>query len=230
MIFGQKASPLVVLFLSIDRLLAVVLFQQYKHFGLLYAVALVAIAYFISAIITVLAWIAAVCWMPTGLMVAQTCKTESVTPNWFFCLETGMRFFPGFICCFVYIYALSIVKSRSATITKGMPENDRRKQSQLTKNVAIIMIIEFLFTTLPFGYSFISFAGHYTQSEFFNTISPFSWSLSLFGAAGNFFLYALKYPKFRRALEKQILRKNDEQLRNIPNKTVFVVHTSKTRT
>uniref|UniRef100_A0A915HKT4 G-protein coupled receptors family 1 profile domain-containing protein n=1 Tax=Romanomermis culicivorax TaxID=13658 RepID=A0A915HKT4_ROMCU len=167
--------------------------------------------------------------MPAGLMVAQTCKTESVTPNWFFCLETGMRFFPGVICCFAYIYALSIVKSKSATISKGMHEKDRMKQSQLTKNVAIIMVIEILFTTLPFGYSFISFAGHYTQSEFFNTISPFSWSLSLFGAAGNFFVYAFKYPKFRRALEKKILRKKNEQLANIPNKTVFVMHVSKSR-
>jgi len=91
MIFGQKASPMIVLGLSIDRFLAVTIFNTYRSFGVRYALLLVSCCYTVSGIVTCMAWLSAYFMMPDTLRVAQTCKTDSVTPRIFFSLETFCR-------------------------------------------------------------------------------------------------------------------------------------------
>jgi len=91
MILGQKASPMIVLGLSIDRFLAVTLFNTYRTFGAKYALLVISCCYTLSGIVTCMAWVSAYFWMPATLRVAQTCKTDSVTPRIFFSVETFCR-------------------------------------------------------------------------------------------------------------------------------------------
>jgi len=68
------------------------------------------------------------------------------------------------------------------------------------KNIVVIVLNNFLFMTIPFGYSFVSVLSGATTSSLYDTLNAYSIAVSLVGAATNMFIYSLKYPKFKETM------------------------------
>lgn len=198
MLFGQQCSPMMVFILALDRFLAVAFFAKYCTFGTKYALALISISYGTCFIVTSFAWVSALTMMP-AITVARTCMTETVTPLPYFTFHVGTRCLPGLLSIILYIITVVMLKTKNST-NSVMRDVERKRQTRLTINVALISLSTILFMTFPFGYTFLSYVTGRHTSTAFQTISPFLWSLSLFGAAANLFIYSWKYGQFRNAI------------------------------
>lgn len=201
MLFGQQCSPLMVFNLALDRFLAVVLFDKYRLFGVRYALLMILISYCICLIVTSFAWVTALITPPAN-SIPIICRTETVVPLAYFVFHVGTRCFPGIVSIFLYLATLFSLQSKSVgkVTISGI---EKKRQVQLNKTVAMISVNTIFFMTLPFGYTFLSYVTGSHSSAEFDTISPFVWSLSLFGAAANLFIYSWKYKKFRMVLLKR---------------------------
>jgi len=116
------------------------------------------------------------------------------------------RFAPGLVSAVFYSLTLLEIKARAklnynTQSVQGGNNRDFKKQAKMTRSVMLIMVNTALFSTLPFGYTFFNYVSGYSTSPLYDvTLAPFMYSVALLGAAGNLFLYAFKYPKFKACL------------------------------
>jgi len=194
MVFGQQGSSSMVMLLAVDRFLAVFVHKRYRHFGRSYALKIVFGLYLFCFLNAVLMWFD-VFWLNTEMQTTtKICKQEKVASLLYFKEYSFLRFAPCTLTPLFYLYTMFYLKFGRAT---SMREQDKKKQYKLTKNILIIILNDFLFMAIPFGYSFYSAITESSTSSAYDTVNGFSISLSLFGAAGNMILYSMKYPKFR---------------------------------
>uniref|UniRef100_A0A915KED7 G-protein coupled receptors family 1 profile domain-containing protein n=1 Tax=Romanomermis culicivorax TaxID=13658 RepID=A0A915KED7_ROMCU len=73
----------------------------------------------------------------------------------------------------------------------------------MTKSVSIIMLNTFLFSSVPFGWAFLSLTTNGSTTSTFDAASPFFYTLSLLSAATNILVYCAKYEKFRNVMLRQ---------------------------
>jgi len=201
MVFGQQAASSMVLALAIDRFLAVFLYSRYRNFGARYAILLVTTVYSVCLFLDV--WLLLDIFLLAGsrTTVSRMCKLEKITSDPFNIAWSGCRLLPGLVTPFLYAYTFLLLKFTSARL--GMQEQDKKRQYKLTKNIVVIVLNNFLFMTVPFGYSFGAAVMNANESVLYDHINALSISMSLFGAASNMFIYSLKYPKFRLILLRQ---------------------------
>lgn len=203
MAFGQQFSSSMVMCLAIDRFLAVRIYKRYRNFGAAYALRMISAIFFICIFNGVYVWLDVFVFTSLADVqrTTQICKLEKVISGAFFKEYSFARFAPCVVTPFLYLYTLVYLKfSRGA----NMREQDKKKQYKLTKNILIIVFNDFILMGLPFGYSFYAAVAESSTSSMYDIVNGFSISLSLFSASGNMFLYAWKYPKFRKILIGQM--------------------------
>lgn len=206
---GEAASSLMTMFVSLDRLIAMVFIGYYRNLGKIYIYTIIGFVAAYTLIDVIVSWIGS-SMMEQKKQYPARCGHPQSVPSYYYTWHTIQIITCGYISIILYLSAILVMKLKQSS-TSSVHAAQIKREAAVTKRIAIVIMTMFFLQILPSTIYETNVGNLY----FFDIIGPYVWALYALTPSVNVFVYALRTPEFQSKIKISFCMQNKVGLETI---------------
>lgn len=196
---AEASSSWFTTFVTLDRLIAMVWFTQYRNLGHKYVFFIFGFVSVYTVTDVTLSWVGSYFMEQVKNNPARCAHPASVPDNYYFGHNIQI-ICCGYLSIIFYICALTGMKMNKNNVPSSVQAAQIKRESTVTKRVARIILMIFVLQIVPLTI-YITDLGNL---PFFESISPYAWTIYALTPSINVFIYYSGNAEFRLKLKKKL--------------------------
>lgn len=212
---GEAASSWFTVFITLDRLIAMVFISRYRTLGYNYVKYIIGFVSLYTLADVVASFVGSYLLKQVKKSTARCGHPQNV-PDYYYQWHTMQIICCGYISIVIYVCAIIVMKLKRNNNNSEVLTAQIKRESTVTKRIARIVLTTFILQILPLTIYTTDISNEY----FFDLIGPYVWGVYALTPSVNVFIYSSNNPDFRSKLKKLLLCKpNQVGLSTISNQT-----------